>query len=98
MVRHLNKTVKKNAMKNIHRDTEVGSQWKLFFKIVYGAFWVVFIIRVLTRMKDMSKSKGYQSELTNYLVVIGLGIFLVYGLFYVAYWIKPGWFKLNKEQ
>jgi hypothetical protein len=80
-------------IRNIHKDAEVGSRWKLFFKITYGAFWAVFIMRAFARMKDASTSKGYQSELTAYLVIIGLGIFLVYGAFYITYWIKPSLFK-----
>ncbi len=84
------------AFKSIYKDEEAKKGWKTTFEIVYFIWLLVWILRMLLVLRDrVNSSVSLNRELFT---EIGFVLLLLYLTLYIAYWIKPSWFRISKEQ
>jgi hypothetical protein len=82
--------------KSILNDDEVTKRWKTVFKIVYYLWLIVFFVRAFTRIASDGNSR--QKVILDLWTAISLFWLITYCCLYIAYWIKPSWFRISKEQ
>lgn len=80
----------------IHSDKGTKKFWR---NISEGSFYLFIVLnaaRILIRERD--KYKIEKSGFENVFFGIIISVFVLWLVMHIAYWIKPNWFKLNKEQ
>lgn len=80
----------------IHSDKSNKQFWRYISEGSLYLFIVLNGCRILIREKD--KYKIEKSGFEDYFFWIIIGVFLIWLVIHIAYWLKPTWFMLNKEQ
>ena len=78
----------------IKNNEKVGQKWKVLNSIFYGGWVILFILRMIVRMRD--KANNVTSDFQSALTWIALISVLSYFITNFIHWLKPKWFE-NKN-
>lgn len=83
-------------LKSLRYDKYVKPSWRKGMNIAWNIVMVMLVARVFVSMWSRYNKGGEAIvDAMNWIVLIGVVLFIVPG---VVYLIKPGLFKMNKEQ